>query len=375
MTNLEIITTPAALLTLANRLTGESILACDLEADSMHHYREQVCLLQISVPGANFLIDPLACPDLSPLASLFADPTVRKVFHGADYDVRSMYRDFGIEINNLFDTMIACQFLGEAEVGLAAALKKRFGVELDKRFQQADWSRRPIPADMLAYAVMDTSLLTPFYLQLEQELREKGRLEWVLEECEILSGVRTVERGDEPLFLRFKGASKLSPTALAVLEELLRFRDAEAERRDVPPFKVLGTETIRELAERKPIAAAELGGITGFSSRLVERYGQAVLAAVARGMATNPADCPHFPSTPRPKRLPSQEVSLKRLKAWREEKSGSLGLAPGLLANNALLESLAEHGIQNGQGNSSPSLKEWQRRTFGEELAIMLGSC
>lgn len=372
MTNIKIITTPAALLTLANRLAGEKIIACDLEADSMHHYREQVCLLQISVPDANYLIDPLACPDLSPLAPLFADPTVRKLFHGADYDVRSMYRDFGIGIENLFDTMIACQFLGETEVGLAAALRKRFGVELDKRFQQADWSRRPIPADMLAYAVMDTSLLIPFYLQLEKELREKGRLEWVLEECEILSGVRTVERRDDPLFLRFKGASKMSPSALAVLEELLKFRDAEAERRDVPPFKVLGTETIRELAERKPIAAMELGGITGFSARLVERYGQAVLAAVGRGMAVSPACCPHFPSTPRPKRLPSQEVRLKRLKVWREEKSLSLGLAPGLLANNVLLESLAERGIQKEQGSSSPSLKEWQRLAIGEELADLL---
>ncbi len=374
MTKTEMIATPAAMLTLANRLTGESVLACDLEADSMHHYREQVCLLQISVPDANYLIDPLACSDLSPLAPLFADPAVRKVFHGADYDVRSMYRDFGIGIINLFDTMIACQFLGEPEVGLAASLRKRFGVELDKRFQQADWSRRPIPPDMLAYAVMDTSLLIPFYLQLEQELREKGRLEWVLEECEILSGVRTVERGDEPLFLRFKGASKMSSSSLAVLEELLRFRDAEAERRDVPPFKVLGTETIRELAEHKPIAVTELGGITGLSTRLVERYGQAVIAAVARGMAVSPSSCPHFPSTPRPKRLPSQEVRLKRLKVWREEKSKSLGLAPGLLANNALLESFAEREIQEDHGNSGPSLKEWQRRTFGKELEDLLGA-
>ena len=138
MTTVPMISTPAGVEDLARRLCREPIIACDLEADSLHHYREKVCLLQFSTPDYSALVDPLAVPDLSALIPVMADPQIRKIFHGADYDIRSLHRDFGIQVENLFDTMIACQFLGEKEVGLAAALKKRFGVELDKQFQKAD---------------------------------------------------------------------------------------------------------------------------------------------------------------------------------------------------------------------------------------------
>ncbi|MBI5657279.1 MAG: ribonuclease D [Geobacter sp.] len=372
----EMITTTAALERAVTRLTGEPFLACDLEADSQHHYLEQVCLLQIACPGQTYVVDPLACPDLSLLKPIFADPGVCKVFHGADYDVRSLHRDFGITMTNLFDTMIACQFLGEPEVGLAAVLKKRYGAELDKRYQQADWTRRPLSPEMLDYAVKDTSLLIPLYGQLSTELADKGRLEWVREECALLTQVRMAERGDEPLFLRFKGAAKMSPATLAVLEELLRFRDVEAQRRDVPLFKVLGAETLRELAERKPASAVELQGVSGLSSRLVERYGQGLLAAVARGTAVNPSRLPGYPHMARIRRTKAQEAQLKRLKLWREKKASELGMSPGLVANNALLESLVEgEKAASGTGAARISgLKNWQYAAFGEELAELLGS-
>ncbi|MDD3295322.1 MAG: ribonuclease D, partial [Geobacteraceae bacterium] len=207
---------------LVGRLSGEKVLAFDLEADSLHHYREKVCLIQIATEKAIFLVDPLAVTDISSLGLLLSDPGIRKVFHGADYDIRSLHRDFSLEVRNLFDTMIACQLLGEKEVGLAAALKKRFGVELDKRYQKADWSKRPLDPGMIAYAAGDTSLLVALYRQLEAELAEKGRLAWAEEESDLLSEVRAADREGEPLFYRFKGASKMEPRTLAVLEELLR---------------------------------------------------------------------------------------------------------------------------------------------------------
>lgn len=367
-----VVTTPADLVSLARRLEGEPLLACDLEADSQHHYREKVCLLQISVPSANFVIDPLACPDISPLAPLFADPSVRKIFHGADYDIRSLHRDFAVDISNLFDTMIGCQFLGETEFGLAAVLRKRFGVELDKRFQKADWSRRPIPAEMMDYAVKDTSLLIPLYLQLEQELRDRKRLDWVMEECDILCSARMPERKDEPFFLRFKGAAKLPPASLAVLEKLLAFRDTEAQRRDLPPFKILGSETIRELVERTPSSPAELPGISGISKRVIERYGQGILDAIARGLSVAADRRPRYPQASRAKRTSAQESKLKRLKVWRESKARQLGIAPGLLANNALLERIAESGLQETLAATPPGIKEWQKQLFADEIAGLL---
>ncbi len=370
MTTVPMITTLEGVEELAARLRLEPIIACDLEADSLHHYREKVCLIQFSTPEFSALLDPLAVTDLAALAPVMADPTIRKIFHGADYDIRSLHRDFGIEVKNLFDTMIACQFLGEKEVGLAAALKKRFGVELDKQFQKADWSRRPLSLEMLSYAVEDTSLLIRFFQQVEEELRGKGRLEWVEEECRVLQGVRAANREDAPLFLRFKGAAKMEPRALAVLEELLQFRDEQARKADRPPFKVLGNEALMELAEKRPRLPADLAGIPGLSEKVVQRSGVGLLRAVAKGSALPAAQLPRFPFVPRPPRDPRKDERLKLLKGWREEKSRELALEPGIMANNALLELLAE--LPDGAATDTVIPRQWQRGLFGEAVAQVL---
>lgn len=370
MTPIEMITTPHQLHQAADLFREQKLLACDLEADSMHHYREQVCLLQISTGTQNFIIDPLACPDFSPLAPLFADPAIVKIFHGADYDVRMLHRGFGIEIVNLFDTMIACQFLGEPGVGLAAVLKKRFGVELDKRYQQADWSRRPLPPEMLDYAATDTSLLLALYGQLTAELAEKGRLSWVLEECALLSRVRTTERSEDPLSTRFKGASRMRPSTIAVLEGILRFRDEEAEKKDLPPFKIVGNEAIREIAERNPSSIADLTGIPGLSPKLLDRYGKQILQAVRDGRKLPPESLPVFVQKKRPERSSLQEELLKKLKEWRVQKSGELGIDSGVLLNNSLLEGLAEAALT--ETATLAGMKSWQSAVFGQELLEIL---
>jgi ribonuclease D len=365
----EIVSTPRALLALVARLASEPILAVDLEADSLHHYQEKVCLIQISSPGESVIIDPLAVPDLAPLAPILADPAVRKVFHGADYDIRSLHRDFGIEVHNLFDTMIACQLLGEKEVGLAAELLKRFGVELDKRYQKADWSKRPLPAGMIEYAVRDTSLLIELYKQLREELRAKGRLAWAEEESLLLTGVRAGARDGGPLFLRFKGAAKMDPRTLAVLEELLRFRDDTARTLDLPPFKVMGTDTLRELAEKKPRRHGDLVGITGLSPKLVNRYARGILEVVARGLALPPDELPCYPHPQRFVKDRLKEERVKRLKLWREKKAAALGIEPGILANNSLLEAVADGVARDMEGMAAiPAMKQWQKEAFAEEL-------
>ena len=206
-------------------------IGVDLEADSMFHYQEKVCLLQISTHALHIVIDPLSVQDLSPLAPVFADARIRKVFHGADYDIRSLYRDFGIEVHSLFDTQIATRFLGVRETGLASLLKMRFDVLCDKKYQKKDWSQRPLPAAMLKYAVQDICYLLPLTDILERELMEKGLLFCVEEECERLSGVRPNSSRNKPLFLSFKGAAGLDPRSLAVLEKSyafgIRWPDAE----------------------------------------------------------------------------------------------------------------------------------------------------
>ena len=372
---IEMITTPNALQKAAQRLACEPILACDLEADSMHHYREQVCLIQISTPSESLVIDPLACPDLSVLAPIFADPAKLKIFHGADYDVRSLHRDFAITITNLFDTMVASQFLGEPGFGLAAVLKRRFGVELDKKYQQADWTKRPLPDAMIDYAVSDTTLLLELYQQQKAELIAKGRLEWVLEECELLTQVRMTDKGGEPFSLRFKGASRMPTATLAVLEELLQFRDQEAKKRDLPLFKIFGTEPIREAAERKPCCMEELAEINGFSPALVSRYGKGVLVAVERGKLIDVTTLPTFPKTVRVEKSAAHEARLKKLKKWRAAKAVELGIDPGIMANNSLLDLLSEKPLKASEQLADlPGMKRWQLACFAGELLEQLAS-
>lgn len=364
------ITTDLQLQQTAALLTNEKVIAFDLEADSMHHYREQVCLLQISTEQKNYIVDPLVCPDFSHLVPIFSNPAIVKIFHGADYDVRMLHRGFGIEIINLFDTMIACQFLGEPAVGLAAVLKKRFGVDLDKKYQQADWSRRPLPPEMLDYAAKDTSLLIPLHKELTAELTAKGRMDWVLEECELLSRVRSSERCDEPLSARFKGASRMKRDELAVLESVLRFRDEEAQKRDLPPFKIIGNEAVREIAERNPSSVADFNGISGFSPKLVERYSRAVLTAVREGRRLPRESLPVFETRRRSERTAHQDERLKKLKEWRTAKSAELGIDAGILVNNALLESLSE-STPAGPADLK-GLKGWHAAVFGEDIYRIL---
>jgi len=370
MTLIQMITTAEQLQHVATLLKTQQIVAFDLEADSMHHYREQVCLLQISTAEKNYIVDPLACNDFSPLVPIFSDPSIVKIFHGADYDVRMLYRGFGIEISNLFDTMIACQFIGEPAVGLAAVLKKRFSVELDKKYQQADWSKRPLSPEMLDYAAKDTSLLIPLYKELTAELTAKGRLSWVEEECELLSRVRSAERSDEPLSARFKGIAKMRRETYGVLEGVLRFRDEEAQKRDLPPFKIMGNDAVREIAERNPSSVADFNGINGFSPKLVERYGRAVLQAVRTGRSLPKEALPVFEARKRSERTPQQDERLKRLKEWRTDKAADLGIDPGIMVNNALLESLSE--TIPASSTELKGLKKWHSALFTDELFNLL---
>ncbi|WP_305046831.1 ribonuclease D [Geoalkalibacter sp.] len=366
-----ILTTSAELGALSGELARETSIAVDLEADSMHHYREQVCLVQISTPARTVLIDPLAVRDLSPLKAVLADPGVRKYFHAADYDIRCLYRDFAIEVRGLFDTMIACQFLGEEKVGLADILQKYFDVSLDKRFQRADWSKRPLSGEMIRYAAEDTRHLHRLGEWLEGRLAAKGRLDWVAEEFALLEKVRHSEN-EGPLYLRFKGAGQLAPRQLAVLDALLGFRDEEARRRDCPPFKVLGNAALLEMARIAPSSLHALVGLEGMPARLVERYGSKLLKLIETAMALPEEQLPVYPRSERAVRDPDAERRLDLLKKWRTAKAQELGMDPGILINNAALEDLSRRPPAALADLAASGLKNWQKEQLGVEICAVL---
>jgi ribonuclease D len=355
-----------------DELCGEKELALDLEADSLHHYREKVCLLQLSNRHSTWLIDPLLVTELSPLAVLLADQRLLTVFHGGDYDVRSLHRDFGISVAQMYDTMVAAQFVGISEFGLAALLRSFFGIELDKRFQKADWSKRPLSSEMADYAAADTSNLLQLADLLREKLQELGRSDWVAEECSLVASNRMTEKGDRPLFLHCKGAGKLQRRNLAILEELLQFRDQQARELDRPPFKVLAAETLLSIAEMQVQNVREMNGLPGLTPRLLGRYGLQLVAAVQRGLALPDQDLPRYPHS-KGDPNPGIKARVAELKQWRQGSSKQLELSSGLIAPNWLLDRIAEQcptSLEELAGIAG--IRRWQVSQWGQDVVTML---
>lgn len=368
MEEIEILTTNAQVAELARLLAAETVIAVDLEADSMHNYQEKVCLIQVSTLKKTVLIDPLAVTDLSPLQPVFSNPAIRKIFHAADYDLRSLKRDFNLSISGLFDTMISAQLLGEERIGLADLLRKYFGVELDKKFQRADWSKRPLPAEMVRYAAEDTCHLHSLVDIFEKRLEELNRTSWAVEEFSLMEDVRFAE-AKGPICLRFKGAGTLSRRELGVLEKLMQWREAEGARLNRPVYKVLGNKSLLGLTQRMPRDKGNLHDIEGLSPRLIERYGRALLAAVHAGLETPEEDLPKFPRQPRRAKDPGLEERVKKLKQWRQTAAADYALEPGVLINNAGLEALASLDPRSADAlDDVVGLKNWQKRELGKGL-------
>jgi len=357
----------------ARSLEKETAVAVDLEADSMYHYQEKVCLVQIATEKISVVIDPLAIKDLSPLQPFFSNPDIQKVFHGADYDIRSLYRDFDIKINNLFDTELACRFLGIKETGLQAVLKMFFNVNVDKRYQKKDWSKRPLPKEMMAYASKDVIYLLPLARMLIHRLKKIDRMTWVLEEFEDLSKVRPVLSNEAPLFKKFKGAGRLKSRSLAVLEALLQFRKRVAEKKDRPFFKIIGNESIMKIATARPVTLRRLKSTNALSGRQISMYGSDLTKVVAKTLKIPESELPVF-SFQKPPVLPNGvPAKIKALKSWRASKASALGIDPGMLCNNALITAIA---VKNpGDSKSLETVKEmknWQKQAFGAEIIRVL---
>jgi ribonuclease D len=367
------VTAAAELAPIAAALARERVLGVDLEADSMYHFREKVCLVQVAAPGSAVVIDPLQGADLTLLAPVLADPGIRKVMHGADYDIRSLFRDFRIEIHNLFDTEMAARFLGLKESGLEAVLRSHFGVDLDKRFQRKDWSQRPLSEEMIAYAAADVHHLIPLAERLRSALQAKGRLSWVEEECALLTRVRPPEENNGPLFMGFKGAGRLQPRNLAALENLLQFRRRVAEEKDRPLFKVLGNNVLLALAAAVPTTPKALEATRALSPKQTDMFGAGILAAL-KAAAELPSDrLPVYPRTRIPRMPPQVPVRVKALKAWRDRTAERLALDPGLVLNKALITELAQRCPRKVEDLAGfPDLHTWRREVFGEDIVAVL---
>jgi ribonuclease D len=371
----ELIETRADLDALAQDLLNEKVLAFDTEADSFYHYFDKTCLVQVATREQIYLIDPLAIggpAELSPLGPIFASPSIRKIFHAAEYDIFVLKRDCSFQFQNLFDTMVCAQILGYPSVGLASLADRHFNVNLPKEQQRSDWSTRPLSQRQLSYAASDVLYLLQLTEILEKDLRKMKRLKWAQEEFETLTQRQWPDRTfDEYGYLKIKGARKLDMDALGILRALYLMRDARAQEMDRPPFKVLGNRTLLDIAEKKPRKLAELGEVKGITDLLLRRLGREVMAAVREGRKEEHGPIPKLPSNTNRRRMDrGAERRLGALKGWRATRAKELQMDPGVLCPNSALEAIAwKAPTKRDDLRGAPELKGWFVREFGTEVS------
>ncbi|MEW5871726.1 MAG: HRDC domain-containing protein [Chloroflexota bacterium] len=365
-----LVTQAGSLKLLADQLDGETVVAVDTESNSLYAYREQVCLIQFSTRETDYLVDPLALEDLSPLAGVFANPKIEKVFHAAEYDVICLRRDFDFEFANLFDTMLAARILGRQEVGLGAVLQAEFNVHLEKRYQRANWGQRPLPGYLLDYARLDTHYLIALRERLGADLRQCKLWPLAQEDFERLRVLQAAEsNGRAPDCWRIRGSYDLSPQQAAVLQEVCRYRERVASAQNRPLFKVISDQSLLAIAGQGPQTLHELGRLPGMSHGQVRRHGEALLQAVRRGRQAEPI---YPPRSPRPDE--AFVLRVEALRRWRKEAALQMGVGSDVVLPRDLLFALAE-GNPRGMGELAEVMAEapWRLEHFGEQILWALG--
>ena len=365
-----------ALVAAVEAMRGSPVIGVDTEADSFHSYQEKVCLVQLSDLTTDYIVDPLQVTDMSPLGDIMANPDTVKVLHGADYDIVSLKRDFGYQFDNVFDTMISAQFLGFDGVGLADLIRRFFGHKIDKKYQRHDWSKRPLLPEHLDYARGDTHWLPALRELLELFLRRDGRLEAVLEECELVQTREWQGRvGSDADFLRVKGSRLLEPADLKVFRCLWEYRDEQARAADRPAFKLLPDSFLLGIAKKKPDSMAALAKEARRGSSMVQRHGESLLKAIAAGtIDERPIPKPPVNKKSRAQRGgPGVDRFFGPLKDWRNARVERLGLAPVAVANNTLLKEIARMAPKDLEALATvPGIRKWQIRDFGEEVLSLV---
>lgn len=354
---------------LVDQLRGTPLLAVDTESNSLYAYYEQVCLIQLSTREKDWIVDPLALDDLSPLGDVLGDPATEIVFHAAEYDIVSLKRDFGFHFGRVFDTMMAARICGWEQVGLGSILESQFGVRAAKHFQRANWAIRPLPPDQLLYAQMDTHYLPALRDILSDELAALGRTEEAQEIFAALPDLPAAHYEFDPEgYWNIGGVQKMPRHLVAIARELYLTRDEIARRRDQPAFKIFTDKALVELAMLQPRHLADLDTARSLTGRKARRYGDAILQAVARGKDAPP------PQPPR-RRTPDQAVLARYdvLRAWRKQRALDRGVESDVILPRETLWILARQAPQRLEDlDDIPGLGPWRRAEYGAELIELL---
>ena len=323
-------------------LRSSDHVAIDTEADSLHHYFEKVCLIQISTDRDHYIVDPLADFDLTLLFDILSIKPL--ILHGSDFDLRMLLSTFGFRPNGeIFDTMLAAQLLGFDGVSLAALVKRYFNVTLSKQGQKADWSVRPLSQRLLDYAINDTRYLTAIVDELKTLLISKKRLSWHREWCARVVNSALEERiRDEDTAWRIKGSGLLPPRECAFLREIWRWREEEAKIVDLPPFKIMTNRLVIDLASWV-VSSQSMNLDKGpkLPRNCKRRRLQALKLAIETALALKENEWPTIKKHKRPKSTPGFGNKMSALRDGCKCLAKKLEIDPSIIASRKTMEFIA----------------------------------
>ncbi len=351
------------------QLESCSVIGVDTEGDSLYSYQEKVCLVQISGDDHHYIFDPLLLDTLQPLAPLFANPDILKIFHGADYDIVSLKRDYQFKIGPIFDTALAARAVGIKHFSLQGLIQQYFQVTLAKKYQKADWGLRPLTKAHLDYASLDTVYLDRLYQILNQAVQEKGRSDQIKEECALLQEITWNGKGFDPnSYIRIKGARLLSTEAQKILRALFTARDQLARERNTPTFKVISGAILIEMAEACPKDEEAMRTLFPKQNRAITKYLPIWLEAIALGLSSK-VSLAEKEKRVGPPMTADLEKILKSLKHWRNALAEAEGLEPAMiLTANVLTEVVRQNARSIDDLKAIPLIRAWQILRYGEGL-------
>jgi len=350
-------------------LAAQPAIAVDTESNSLHAYQERICLIQISTRENDYLVDTLAIHSLEPLGEIFANSAIQKVFHAGDYDLTCLKRDYAFTFANYFDTSIAAAAVGEENLGLSTLLTKYFGFSVDKRYQRANWGKRPLDPEMLRYAQSDSHFLLPLRDRLLPCLEATGRLNLVLEDCAALAQQTPPMKNHSEDVWRVKGINGMKPRALSLLQQLNHLREELARKQDVPLFKVMSDAALVEIATTQPKHIQELDLLPSLSKSQVRRYGKQIMQTVADWRKSSDKL-----TRPRAQYL-DESIQRRRelLGDWRKQMAQKDKVSSSVILPKDLLESIAAQPIKSkAELEQAMQASPTRFEVYGEELLEIL---
>ena len=369
-------------------LDGQPWVALDTESDSLFRYTPRVCLIQVSAPATrkantkaadtanvrDFLVDPLKLNNLAELGAILANDETDVILHAAENDILTLQRDFGFRIRRLYDTQLAARIMGRTGVGLAQVLLEEFEVVSDKRMQRTNWGQRPLTAQQMAYAQVDTHFLPALRVLQTQQLKAAGRWDEAQDAFRFLETIEYTPP-DPRTFWQLKQIRSVDEENLNVLETIWDWRERLSQRTERPPFKVLGENTLVALAQHRPRSVEELRKIPGLSARQVERFGRELLEAVRQGERR---PVPRRPAAARRSDLTLSAEGRRRfdaLRRWRTETAAARGVDPDIVfSNETLLQISAGKPDTVAALAEFPAIGRWKAQTYGPAVLKMLKS-